>query len=858
LRDIMLCMSSRLSRTRRIRTTFSLPSLKALFFVFLSVGFFMAGIIALWILTIDIPDFKSFEERRVVESSKIYDRTGEILLYSVQDTVKRTSVPFDDISRYVKNATVAIEDAEFYQHIGIRPMAFLRAVLANITTGSFGQGGSTITQQVVKNTLLTTEKTLSRKLKEWVLAVKLEKILDKEQILAIYLNEAPYGGNVYGVEEAALLFFGKQIKDIDLAEAAYLAALPQAPTYYSPYGNHRDALDGRKNLVLKRMLELSFISEGEYAAASKEEVEFLPKDNFGIKAPHFVTWVMEYLAQKYGENALTGGGLNVITSLDYNLQKNAEEIITTYGKENEEKFNARNAGMVGIDPRTGEVLVMVGSRDYFNKEAEGNFNVALAHRQPGSAFKPFVYATAFMKGYTPDTVVFDLKTEFQTTCDSEGKPLSSEVDPDECYMPENYDGVFRGPVSLRNALAQSINVPAIKVLYLAGIKNAIATAQKMGITGLTNPDRYGLTLVLGGGEVSLLDLTSAYGVFANNGIRNPYQGVLRVEDKNGVVLENFSPVGIEVIPKNIALEISDVLSDNKARAPAFGENSYLYIPGKDVAVKTGTTNDYRDAWIVGYTPTLSLGAWVGNNDNTPMEKKVAGFIVAPLWNAFMKDFVSDPTREEVRFEKPVVSADGLKPVLRGLWRGGDSYFIDKVSGKLATEYTPEETKEERVLTNVHSILYWVQKENPLGPKPDRPENDPQFLLWEKPVRMWAALQGISEDSPAIIPAVVDDIHIPENFPRLRVLHPQDNSIVPSEDKTLILFESVGKFPLSRVDFFINDVLVGSSKISPFAFSFIPSVVEGILSSGNTLRIVGYDSIFNKSDAVSVFGVSGIE
>lgn len=854
----MFSMLPRFNLLRRIRKDFSLPPLKTLFFIFLSGGFFVAGILALLILTIDVPDFKSFEERRVVESSKIYDRTGEILLYSIQDTVKRTSVPFEDISRYVKNATVAIEDAEFYQHIGVRPLAFLRAVLANITTGSFGQGGSTITQQVVKNTLLTPEKTISRKFKEWILAIKLEKILDKEEILAIYLNESPYGGNVYGVEEAALLFFGKQIKDVSLAEAAYLAALPQAPTYYSPYGNHRDALEERKNLVLKRMKDLSFISEEEHAAAITEQVVFLPKDSFGIKAPHFVTWVMEYLAEKYGEDTLTSGGLRVVTSLDYELQKKAEEVVATFGKENEEKFNAHNAGMVGIDPRTGEVLVMVGSRDYFNREAEGNFNVALAHRQPGSAFKPFVYATAFMRGYTPDTVVFDLKTEFQTTCDSEGRPLSSEVDPDDCYMPENYDNVFRGPVSLRNALAQSINIPAIKVLYLAGIRNAISTAQKMGITGLSDPDRYGLTLVLGGGEVSLLDLTSAYGVFANNGVRNPYQGVLQVENKAGDVLEKFSPFGEEVIPKNVALQISDVLSDNKARAPAFGENSYLYFPGKDVAVKTGTTNDYRDAWIVGYTPSFSLGAWVGNNDNTPMEKKVAGFIVAPMWNAFMNDVLSDPLRSNERFEEPLLDYTGLKPVLKGLWRGGESYFIDKISGKLATKHTPEETKEERVLTNVHTILYWVQKENPLGPKPEHPENDPQFFLWEKPVRAWAAAQGIGEDSPSVVPTALDDIHTPENAPSLRVLYPQNGSTLSFGSRVVVLVESTGKFPLSRADFFINETLVGSTKTAPFSFSFIPSDIEGMLPENNTLRVVGYDSVFNKSDTTTLFGVSGIE
>lgn len=824
---------------------FGIPSLKTLLLFFLSIGFFFAGIIAILVVTIKVPDFKSFEERKVVESSKIYDRTGKILLYSIQDNTKRTVVPFDQISRYVKNATVAIEDAEFYQHFGIKPTSIIRAMFANITTGSFGQGGSTITQQVVKNTLLTNEKTITRKIKEWIWAIKLEKILNKEQILTLYLNEVPYGGNIYGVEEASLAFLGKHAQDLDLAESAYIAALPQAPTFYSPYGNHRDRLDERKKLVLSRMRELGFISEEEFKLAVAEKISFLPQELHGINAPHFVTWVREYLAEKYGEEALTERGLRVITTLDYNLQKKAEETVSKFGKENEEKFNAKNAGMVGIDPRTGEVLVMVGSRDYFNKNAEGNFNITLAHRQPGSAFKPFVYATAFEKGYTPETVVFDLETQFQTTCDAEGKPLTLGGDSKECYMPGNYDNVFRGPVSLRNALAQSINIPAIKVLYLAGIKDSIETARKMGIEKLADPNQYGLTLVLGGGEVSLLDMTSAYGVFANNGVRNPYQNILRVEDSSGAVLEEFSPHSTEVLPKNVALQISDVLSDNKARAPAFGDRSYLYFEGKDVAVKTGTTNDYKDAWIIGYTPSFALGAWVGNNDNTPMEKKVAGFIVAPMWNSFMKEVLNNPDHQSETFEKPTMGDPStLKPILRGIWRGGESYFVDRVSGKLATEYTPQETKEERVLTNVHDILYWVDKNNPLGPSPEHPENDSQFNLWEKPVLDWVAKQGIVKETRDIIPKEVDDIHAPSLSPIITMVYPKEGASLNTNSRVFVSISSAGRFPLVRTDFFINDALVGSSKRDPLSFSFIPNEIDGMKPQGNTLRVVGYDSVFN--------------
>ena len=848
-------MSRNRSGLKRKRALFGIPPLKTVLFFFLSIGFFSAGIIAILMVTIKVPDFKSFEERKIVESSKIYDRTGKILLYSIQDNTKRTVVPLDQISRYIKNATVAIEDAEFYQHFGIKPTSIIRAIFANITTGSFGQGGSTITQQVVKNTLLTNEKTVSRKIKEWILAIKIEKILNKEQILTLYLNEAPYGGNIYGVEEASLAFFGKHAKDLDLGESAYLAALPQAPTFYSPYGNHKDRLDERKKLVLSRMRELGFMSEEEFTAAGAQKVSFLPQESRGIKAPHFVTWIREYLAEKYGEEALTERGLKVITTLDYELQKKAESTVETFGKENEEKFNAKNAGMAGIDPRTGEVLVMVGSRDYFNREAEGNFNVTLAHRQPGSAFKPFVYATAFGKGYTPETVVFDLETQFQTTCDAEGKPLNPSGDPKECYKPGNYDNMFRGPVTLRNALAQSINIPAIKVLYLAGIKDSIETARKMGIEELSNPDQYGLTLVLGGGEVSLLDMTSAYGVFANEGVRNPYQGILRVEDGGGVVLEEFFPHPTEVLQKNVALQVSDILSDNAARTPAFGAQSYLYFPGKDVAVKTGTTNDYKDAWIVGYTPSFALGAWVGNNDNTPMEKKVAGFIVAPMWNSFMKEILSDASHQNEVFEKPTAGDPStLKPVLRGIWRGGESYFIDSVSGKLATEYTPQETKKELVLTNVHEILYWVDKGNPLGPSPEHPENDPQFGLWEKPVKDWVAKQGIVEESRDIIPKEIDDVHTPALLPNISVVYPRDGVSLSASGKVFVSISSVGRFPLVHTDFFVNDTLIGSSKKDPLNFSFVPNEIDVIKPKGNALRVVGYDSVFNTGTATVLFDV----
>jgi membrane peptidoglycan carboxypeptidase len=469
---------------------------KALIYL-LSLAFIGLGIITFWISTFKMPDLKSFEERTVSQSTKIYDRTGEILLFDVNQDIKREVVPFADISPNIKKAVVAIEDAGFYNHGGIQIKAIIRAVFDNLTGGS--GGGSTITQQVIKNSLLTSEKAISRKLKEWVLAIKLDRTMSKDDILSIYLNENPYGGSIYGVEEAAQTFFKKKASDVTLAEAAYLAAIPNAPTYYSPYGNNKDKLDARKNLVLQRMLDNDLITKTEFEKSKKEVVTFLPKQGNSLKAPHFVEYIRAYLENKYGEKVVREDGLKVITTLNYDLQTKAEEIVKKYAFENKKNFNAENAAMVAIDPKTGEILVMVGSRDYFDQEIDGNFNVALAHRQPGSTFKPFVYATAFNKGYTPDTVLFDLPTEFQTTCDVQGKPIGN-TNPDDCYMPENYDGKYLGPITLREALAQSRNVPAIKTLYLAGIKDSLETAKNMGITSLGNKDQYGLTLVLGGGE----------------------------------------------------------------------------------------------------------------------------------------------------------------------------------------------------------------------------------------------------------------------------------------------------------------------------------------------------------------------
>lgn len=686
-------------------------------------GIILAAGILFWVSTLEIPDLSAFEERRVLQSTKIYDRTGEILLYDLHQDVRRTVVPFENISRHVKNATIAIEDDNFYNHYGIEPLSILRAVIANFQQGDLlgGQGGSTITQQVIKNSILQKEKTVTRKVKEWILAIKLERILSKDEILSIYLNESPYGGTIYGVEEAAQSFFGKSAADITLAESAYLAALPQLPTYYSPYGNNKAALDERKNLVLERMLVKEFITEDEYNEAKDAQVEFQPQALTGIRAPHFVMFIREYLAEKYGEEALAERGLKVITTLDWELQKEAERIVFEKGEANVERFNADNAGMIATDPKTGDLLVMVGSRDYFSEEIDGNFNVTLAERQPGSSIKPFIYAAAFSKGFLPDTVVFDVRTQFSPACGADS--FSSES---PCYSPNNYNNKFLGPINLRNALAQSLNIPAVKVLYLAGVKDSLKLAADMGITSLTDPERYGLTLVLGGGEVKLIDMTYAYSVFANKGVRAEPRSILRIEDNRGNIVEENQVQTQKVLDENVALMISDVLSDNVARTPLWGANSLVNFPNRSVASKTGSTNNLRDAWLMGYAPNLAVGTWVGNNDNTAMGGGLSGLIVTPMWREFMDIALAKLPEES--FEQPTINRVGVKPIIRG-------EYID-TSNLLSIIEDGNEIDISSIYQNIHSILHFVDKNNPLGPDPINPHSDQQYQNWEYAVQLW--------------------------------------------------------------------------------------------------------------------------
>ncbi len=817
----------------------------------LALVFITIGSSVIWLATIELPNLDSFNERKIAQSTQIYDRTGKILLYEIGDKAKRVVVPYDQISNYIKNATVAIEDEQFYKHQGVDISSLFRALIADIKSQSFRQGGSTITQQVVKNSLLTNEKKISRKIKEWILAYKLDKTYSKETILSYYLNDVPYGGSVYGIERASETFFGKNASDLTLAQSAYLAAIPNAPTYFSPYGSHKKELDARKNLVLQKMLANGFISQKEYDGATKEKVEFKISGDGSLKAPHFTLFIKEYLENRYGEALVSEGGLKVITSLDFDLQTKAEQIVYKYALKNEKNFNASNASLVAIDPKTGQILAMVGSRDYFDDKIDGNFNITTAHRQPGSSFKPFVYATALKKGYLPETKVFDLQTEFSTYCNPDGTPIRP-ADVEKCYQPENYDGKFLGPISMRDALAQSRNVPAIKFLYLSGIKDSIQTAKDLGISSLKDANQYGLTLVLGGGEVSLLEMTSAYGVFANEGVRNNYIGILEVKNSSGSILEKFEPNPYQVLDKNIALTISDMLADNNARAPEFGLDSALYIHDYDVAVKTGTTNDYRDTWIVGYSPNLVVGAWAGNNNNSPMEKKIAGFIVAPLWNEFIRYALTSFPIEY--FDKPETKdLSTVKPVIRGFWQGSNLYTVDTISGKLATDNTPKATREERVVFNVHDILHWVDKNNPLGVSPTNPELDPQYNLWEGPVQKWVIQNGIQNQTDSVIPKDFDNIHTQNNLFKLKILNPQDGLSYKKDLKMSIVINSSGLYTIKRYDVFLNGVYIGNAVTPNLVFSFKPGSEKSIKNQ-NTIKVVGYDSVENSNEDVVHFNV----
>lgn len=574
-----------------------------------------------------IPSPEQLTNRDVSQATKIYDRNGE-LLYDIFKNQNRTPVKLEEVPQVVKQATIAIEDKDFYKHQGFSLFGIARSVY-EIAAHRRMEGGSTLTQQLIKNALLSGERTLTRKIKEFILAIQVERVYSKDQILEMYLNEIPYGGTAYGIESAANLYFGKHAKDLNLAESSMLAGLPQRPSVYSPYGTHPELAKVRQAEVLRRMVEDGYITRSQSEDAKKQELTYrTSQSEVGFKAPHFVLYVKQKLIEQYGDKLVEQGGLKVTTSLDYKLQEEAQKVVQ--GEvEKLKSYKAENAAAVVLDPRNGQILAMVGSRDYFDQNYDGNVNVALSPRQPGSATKPITYAAALQKGYSAASLLLDVKTEFP----GGDQPV---------YIPVNYDGQFHGPVQVRYALGNSYNIPAVKMLALVGVKNVMDLGYRMGLSTWEptseNVNRVGLSLTLGGKEVRLLDLTSAFGVLANSGVKQEPVSILKVIDASGRSLYEYQQSsGTKVLDEGIAFIISDILSDNGARSAAFGTRSVLNISGKTVSVKTGTTDEKRDNWTVGFTPSVVVGVWVGNNDNSKMNPNIASGITgaSPIWQKVM-------------------------------------------------------------------------------------------------------------------------------------------------------------------------------------------------------------------------------
>lgn len=604
----------------------------------------------------DLPLPTKLSSTSTPQSTLIYDRNGK-LLYNIYDKKNQIFIPISSIPKSMQEATLAIEDRNFYQHGAVDIRGISRAVVSIVFHRQV-QGGSTLTQQLVKNSLLSQERTIPRKIKEILLAFATELIYSKSQILEMYLNQSPYGGPAYGVEAASQSYFGKHAKDLSVAQSALLAGLPQSPTKFSPFGSEPELAKKRQAEVLQSMQEEGYISKDQEQKAKKENLKYKPISN-SIEAPHFVLYVKNLLAQKYGDRAVSEGGLKVTTSLDLDIQNYAQASVAAEVNALPKYYHVTNGAAMVTNPQTGEILAMVGSKDYFDTSIDGNVNIAIALRQPGSSIKPINYATGLINKYSAATTFIDN----QICYPNQGG---------RNYCPVNYDGKWHGLVQMRYALGNSFNIPAVKMLKLNGIDSMIATASAMGITSFTNPERYGLALTLGGAEVKMVDMATAFGVFANSGYKIDLHPILKVVDNKGKVLEEYKPpkspiFGKKVIPEGVAFIISDILADNSARSLSFGSSSQLRIPEQTVSVKTGTTNDYRDNWTIGYTPSFLVVAWVGNDDNTPMSGLVSGITgAAPIWNDIMSNLLKDKTPQPITrppsvIQKQVCSDTGFFP-----------------------------------------------------------------------------------------------------------------------------------------------------------------------------------------------------
>lgn len=747
-------------------------------------------------------------------STRLFARNGETL-YTISKEKKQIIIDEKDIPEVVKQATIALEDHNFYQHFGIDAKGVARALLFGGGRG----GGSTITQQLARNTVLSNERTIARKIKEAIVSIEIEAFRDKNEILTMYLNAVPYGGNNYGIEAAARSFFGKPAIELNLAEAATLASLPQRPTTLYPYGTNGDQLLARRNFALDEMTELGFITKDQADEAKKVEMKFAPKRE-SITAPHFVLyvqeWLVDYFTEELGDKQLAeqkveSGGLDVKTTLNLEQQLIAEEVVSKAAATNLKRAGASNAGLVGLDPKRGEILAMVGSVDYF-QEQFGAFNVATAKRQPGSSFKPVVYATAFKEKYNPATTIFDLRTDFGGG-----------------YEPDNFDGGFRGPITIRQALGNSLNIPAVKILDLVGLDKALQTAKDVGITTLTDKDRYGLSLVLGGGEVKLTEMATAYGVFANGGYLLPTTPVLKITDSNDKIIYSHEEPkdGRQVLDPQVAYQITNILSDVEAKRPVFSRvMNVLTLPGRPSAVKTGTTNAYRDAWTIGYTPQYVTAVWAGNNDNTSMNNAGGSVAAAPIWAEFMRrvheklpveqfnkpDGIQEITVDKLSNKLPVEGSEAIKDIF-ARWQipiekdnVHNRVRVCRENGLLADSDVPDEIAEERTFA-------YIRSEKPNNPR------------WENPVRAWAEANGYN-NRPPTEKCKVDS----ETQPTISIDSPSNDAFVSGE--FAISASASAPSGVRSVDFYIDNTLLISDVEAPYQTTYNASQLS---SGAHTIR-----------------------
>lgn len=746
----------------------------------------------------DLPSPNKLNGLDSAQTSRLYDRTGNTVLYEIYSDENRTLVDFKDMPKCIKDATVAIEDKDFYKHGAFSIAGIVRAFYYTIFKRST-QGGSTITQQYIKNAVLTNEVRLSRKIKELILAIEMEQVYKKDDILKLYLNEIPYGATAYGINSASRTFFNKSQMDLTLDECALLAALPQRPSYYSPYGEHTEQLVDRKNIVLQKMLEQGMISSED--AKRAQEVDTLAKislqSNTSKTAPHFVEYVQSLLEEKYGVNTVTRGGLKIITTLDLNLQSYAETAIND-NYANVLASGGSNAALVSANPRTGEVLSMVGSYDYNNPDF-GGFNVATGYRQPGSSFKPLVYSALLRGNYGAGSIFYDLQTDFGGN-----------------YIPQNYSRKFYGAQSLRKVLASSLNIPAVKGFYMANPASAVDFINSLGLTNLSSnnaEDSY-LPTALGGREVRLIDMVNAYSVLANEGKKSEQTYILKITDPSGKTLEEFRPESKQVLDPQISYILSDILSDNNARTSlgVFAVNNPLTLPDRKVAAKTGTTNDYKDAWTMGYTPELVTGVWSGNNDGSVMTVS-ASIVSAPIWNSYMRKALADKSKdwytEPNGIQKLKLNAlTGKKPaegdsnVIEDIFpswykleedKNLAEVTIDKVSGQKATACTPDEAKS---IIRAGKIMAEI------------PSSDPAFARWDAPVQAYGASLGLG--GGGTIPVGVDSLHQCDDAKPSITISANSNlgNVVPVSVEVL-----GGTHALDHVDILVDGTIAGQISIT---------------------------------------------